>query len=72
MDKSTIIQLGLQVGALATLAVPDTITLLIDSITFGGVHDPQAADREFDDNTAQGFGLTEYMVPPGTTGPTPH
>ncbi|HKO94933.1 MAG TPA: hypothetical protein VJU61_27455 [Polyangiaceae bacterium] len=72
MDKSAVIQLGLQVGALATLAAPDTIDLLIDSVTFGGVDDPQAADREFDDNTAQGFTLTNYMIPPGTTGPTPH
>jgi len=72
MDKSAVIQLGLQVGALATLAAPDTITLLIDSVTFGGVSDAQAADRDFNDNTAQGFGLTNYMIPPGTTGPTPH
>ena len=72
MDKSAVIQLGLQVGALPTLAAPDTITLLIDSVTFGGVSDAQAADRDFNDNTAQGFGLTNYMIPPGTTGPTPH
>lgn len=71
MDKSAIFQLGLQVGALNTLAAPATIRLLLDKITFTGVDtsNTMLRNRDFSDGT-QEFMVNTYNLPPGSTGPT--
>ena len=71
MDKSRIVQLGLQIGSLATLAAPTTVRVVVDKIDFQGV-DPSvtvARDRDFSDGVQE---LTQntYMLPAGSTGPT--
>jgi hypothetical protein len=71
MDKGTIEQLGLQIGALASIPAATTIRVLVDSVTFDGI--PAGVmlvrNRDFSDGV-QDLAQNDYMVPPGTTGPT--
>jgi hypothetical protein len=71
MDKSAVYQLGLQVGALSTLAAPATIRLLLDKVTFTGVDtsNMMLRNRDFSDG-AQEFVVNTYNLPPGSAGPT--
>jgi hypothetical protein len=71
MDKSAIFQLGLQVGALSTLAAPTTVRLLLDKVTFTGVDATNTVvrNRDFSDGP-QEFMVNSYNLPPGSTGPT--
>jgi hypothetical protein len=71
MDKSAIWQLGLQIGALASIAQATTLRILVDSVTIAGV-DPnltQLRNRDFSDGT-QDFQANTFQAPPGTAGPT--
>ncbi len=62
-DKSRVIQFGLNVGtAGAFTAVPVTVTVLVDSITFDGIDRP---DVTFDDS-AEGFAASGFQPQPGT------
>lgn len=71
MNKAAVEQLGLQVGALASLTQATTIRVQIDSVTFEGV-DPSLTvlrNREFNAGP-EDLMLNGFEVPPGTSGPT--
>ena len=73
MDKSAVYQMGIQVGALATLTEPTTIRLLVDKVTITGV-DPSNAmlrTREFTMG-AEDLVQNTYRVPAGSTPPKPY
>lgn len=69
-DKSQVAQIGITLGAGATLTGSDVLRIAVDSVEFEGV--PGQADRTFTTGI-EGLGINQYQVPTGTpTMPTHH